>query len=359
MPINLKVKPHNHGHLFFGDSDLARLDIGGDPYFKKLSETDEANFWGLNIVSCSQDRLSEMPANGLSKFQKTNAYQLAMDSTVPDVFSYLSMISTDPWLTYLYSRISTMEHVHAMSYSSGVSQAFGARATDFLDILYTDEQIVHRVDVELDVAVRFIDAVNRGWVESDYNKKLLLELLVKVLCLEGIKFPFSFFTTWTLNRAFGNVAQGFCQLLLKIANDEMMIHTTTGVSVLSRLSKSQKFKHLFTSGWFAEMAEQAILETELREVAWSNYLLLDGEILGFNHEINTHFIKYWANRRRKEIGIPYADIKKNDVEIWFDDYRNLNAKHSALQEIDSVTYQKNTLVNDLYKFTTRKEQNEN
>src|SRR5574344_1364849 len=114
--INLDNKPELNNRLFFGDNSVARLDLSYDPQFKKLAETDEANVWFLNIVSCSQDRWEEMPPNALSKFQKTLAYQTVLDSTVPDIFKYLSSIANDPWLQYLYSRISTMEHTHAMSY---------------------------------------------------------------------------------------------------------------------------------------------------------------------------------------------------------------------------------------------------
>ena len=61
--LQLNKKPKDYNSLFFGDADIARLDIGGDAYFKKLSEQDEANFWGLNIVSCSNDKWSEIVNN--------------------------------------------------------------------------------------------------------------------------------------------------------------------------------------------------------------------------------------------------------------------------------------------------------
>lgn len=357
-PIQLEHKPYDYSQLFFGDSDIARLDISADPQFKKLAETDEANFWGLNVISCSQDRWSEFPPHALSKFQKNLAYQTCMDSVVPNVFAYLSLIATDPQLRYLYSRISTMEHVHAMSYSSGVSQAFGAKAEEFLDIIYTDDNIKKRVEVELDVATRFIACVEQGWEESRENKKVLLELLVKVFILEGIKFPFSFFTSWTINKAYGNAAQGFSQLLVKIAVDEMQVHTTTGATLIKKLRKSAKFEPLFSSGWFSAMAASAFDAAVASELEWADYLLADGELQGFNHEICEHFIKYWAEKRKIELGLNVTPtIVKNDIEKWFDEYRNVNNKTTALQEMDSATYQKNTLINDLNKFNIREYRN--
>ena len=349
--INLDNKPELNNRLFFGDNSVARLDLSYDPQFKKLAETDEANVWFLNIVSCSQDRWEEMPPNALSKFQKTLAYQTVLDSTVPDIFKYLSSIANDPWLQYLYSRISTMEHTHAMSYSSGVDQAFGAKATEFLDIIYTDPKIKDRIESELDVALRFVDAVHNGWEETLENKKLLLELLTKIFALEGIKFPFSFFTTWTLNRAYNNCAQGFSQLLIKISIDEMQVHTVVGASLIKKLRKAPLYAELFQTTWYEDMANEVFSQVASREKAWAEYLLEDGEVPGFNQEICNHFIEYWTDRRLNEIGLEKQfNVTKNDIEKWFDSYRSINDKHSALQEVDNISYQIGQVRNDLSKF---------
>ena len=353
--INLDKQPQGQSKLFFGEHDLARLDLPFDPKFKALAEIDESNAWFLNVVSCSQDRWTEFPPHALSKFQKTLAYQTVTDSLVPDVFPIFSEIATDPWLKYLYSRITTMEHTHAMSYSSGVTQAFGAKATEFLDIIYTDPKIKERITPELEIATKFINVVHAGWENTDENKKLHLEMLVTVFLLEGVKFPFSFFTSWTLNRGYDNVAQGFSQLLIKIATDEMVVHTATGSNVINKLRKSADYKHLFESGWFDQMAEKRFTDIVAREIDWAIYLLEDGECPGFNEAICVHFIHYWADRRRKEIKIEQQhNVKKNDIEDWFDEYRNINNKTAALQEIDNISYQLGQVKNDIDRFDSFK-----
>lgn len=355
--INLEVIPKDTNKLFFGDNTVARLDMNYDSQFKKIAETDEANAWYLNIVSCKQDRWDDLPPNALSKFQKTVAYQTVSDTLVPDVFVYLSSIATDPWLKYLYSRISTMEHTHAMSYSSGVDQAFGARANDFLNIIYTEPKIKERIESEFNIGTAFVEAVQTGFTSTLENKKLLLELLFRIFMLEGVKFPFSFFTTWTLNRAFGNAIQGFSQLLIKISIDEMQVHTTTGANVIRKLRKTDDFSELFKSGWFNDMAYSVAEEVAYKEKAWALFLLEDGEVLGFNEAICNHFIEYWVDRRLAEIGLDKMyNVTKNDIEDWYDDYRNVNNKQSALQEIDNISYQVGQIQNDLDRFdTTRKD----
>lgn len=349
--INLERKPSTQHKLVFGEQDIGRLDLTYDPKFKALAELDEANVWFLNVVSCGNDRWDQFSEGALHKFRLTLGYQTVLDSLVPDVFKYLSEIATDPWLEYLYSRISTMEHTHALSYSSGVTQAFGAKATEFLDIIYTDPHIKHRIDDELAIAKEFVHAVKFDWHNSEYNRKLLLRMLVATFALEGVKFPFSFFTSWSLNKAYSNCAQGFSQLLIKISIDELSVHTATGSNLINKLRKDPNFKDEFQSGWFDKMASEYFAKVAEKEIVWANYLLESGDELGFNQAICTHFIQYWADRRLNEINLPKQfNVVKNDIEIWFDEYRNPNAKGAALQEISNVSYQIGQVVNDLHKF---------
>jgi len=347
--INLNRKPTGEHKLFFGEHDIGRLDMYSDPKFKQIAELDESNVWFLNAVNCTTDRWREFSDSALNKFQLTIGYQTVLDSLVPDVFKYLSEISTDAWLEYLYSRISTMEHVHALSYSSGITQAFGAEATEFLDVIYTDPNIKHRIDDELAITEDFIKAVPT-WQNTQYNRKLLLTVLLRTFALEGVKFPFSFFTSWTLNKAYNNCSQGFSTLLQLIAQDEMEVHTTTGSNVIKKLLKHSDFKDEVE--WFKKEVFTYLKHVAVKEMQWADYLLESGEEPGFNKEICYHFIKYWTNRRAKEINtpIPYENIVKNDIEQWFDAYRNISGKQGALQEISNISYTIGKCTNDLERF---------
>ena len=349
--INLTHKPSPVHKLVFGEQDIGRLDLPYDATFKSLASVDEGNVWYLNVVNCANDRWSEFTPSALTKFQLTVAYQTVLDSLVPDVFKALNEVVTDPYLKYLYSRISTMEHTHALSYSSGITQAVGAKATEFIDVIYSDPMISLRIEDELAIIKQFIKATET-WSNTEANRKLLLQTLVAVFALEGIKFPFSFFTTWTLNKGYNNCIQGFSALLLSIAVDELTVHTATGSNFINKLRKDPNFKEEFSSGWFDTMATEYLHKVATKEISWASYLLETGPEPGFTDQICEHFIKYWTNRRAKEIRLPelYAGIVKNDIEVWFDDYRNVKNKGSALQEISNINYQLGMVVNDLDKF---------
>jgi ribonucleoside-diphosphate reductase beta chain len=271
-----------------------------------------------------------------------------MDSLVPNTFGFLSDIATDTWLSYLYSRIATEEQIHSLSYSNGLFQVFGPKVTEMLDYIYEDEMVQRRTEKEIEAANRFIDLLIKQDRSDDEAKLALVELLLRTYFLEGVKFPFSFFVTWTINKAYGNAIQGFSQALKLIAWDEMTIHTTTGQNVLKILltDEGQGFLHLREQ--ILDRAREIGEETVRLEMEWNRYLQRDGSIPGYNIEIGDHFIKYWTDYRLKKIGAePIYEEKKSDIIDWFNNYRNLNKTQVALQEADNTNYQKGTLRNDL------------
>ena len=274
-----------------------------------------------------------------------------MDSGVTNVYAILADMTTIPELQYLYKKIDYEEAIHAMSYSSGITQVFGAEAEQILDIVYDDALIQARMLGEQTSALRLLQAQTNGDVEE--IKKALLETLVYIYLLEGIKFPFSFFVTWAINAGYSNSIQGFSNLLKLIAHDELTVHVITGREVLNILRKdaSQGFKHLFDSGWFDELVAKLVAETVELEKQWSKYLLQDGTIPGYNEEIGAHFIEYWADFRLSDIKCKTLyNSASSDIIEWFNKYRNLNSTRTALQEADNTNYQKGALKNDFDSF---------
>ena len=241
---------------------------------------------------------------------------------------------------------------NSLSYSSGITQAFGENGSEILDIVYDDEILKKRVETEQKIAYRFIKEVYPLKEPNDNAKKIILELLYRTLLLEGVKFPFSFFVTWNINLQYNNAIQGFSHLLQLIAWDEMTVHTATGVNLINilRKEKDQGFSHLFENGWFSKMVKEVTKEVIDLEMMWIDYLLQEGDIPGFNKEIGEYFVKYWANKRLKEVKeepLYKGFEKENDIIQWFNNYRNLNNKKVSLQEADNTNYMKGVLKNDI------------
>ena len=307
----------------------------------------------MNEIDYTKDAVGfdTLPDNAKSKFKKNIVYQNLMDSGVTNIFNEIAKVASVSELQYLYHRIGIEENIHALTYSNGLSVVFGQEAEEILDSVYTDGVIKKRMEAEVDGADAFMDLCIRQGRSDDEAKKSLLMLLGATFLLEGIKFPFSFFVTWNINKVYGNPIQGFSRSLKLIGWDEMTVHTVTGSTVLNllRRDKSQGFSHLFK--WFDQEMIKFTKKTVEQELNWSDYLLEDGPIPGYNKDIGSHFIKYWADKRLKEIKIQeiYGE-KKSDIVDWYNKYRDLNSTTTALQEADTTNYMKGKLRNDLDKF---------
>ena len=349
--ICVKKKPKEHNQLFFGEyGNYVRIDKIQFPKIKALYESSESNTWFPNEIDYSKDIVGweKLPPRAKRMFKLNIGYQTLMDSGVTNIFSEIAKVASVSELQYLYKRISTEESIHSLTYSNGLSVVFGSEAEEILDMVYTDKVIQRRLDEEVDGADNFMKLCIEQRRSDDEAKKALLMLLGATFLLEGIKFPFSFFVTWTLNKSYGNGIQGFSRALKLIAWDEMTVHTVTGSTILNMLRKdeSQGFSHLFD--WFDEEMYKLTERTVNSEMKWSKYLLEEGSVPGYNEEIGEHFIKYWADRRLKEIKLqPLYNEKKSDVIDWFNKYRDLNGTTTALQEADATNYQKGKLVNDM------------
>lgn len=347
LTICVDKKPKEYTKLFFGDyGNFQRIDKEPFPVFKRLAKASEANVWFTDEVDYTKDKkgIETLPDHAIDMFHKNILYQNIMDSMVPNVFSFLSDTVTETWLSYLYSRIGTEEQIHALSYSTGLLQVFGAKTTDMLDYVYQDKMLKKRTEKEVSAANTFIENVV---FNGEQDKKAVLELLLRIFVLEGLKFPYSFLVTWSINKAFGNAIQGFSQSLKLIAHDELTVHTTTGSNVLRILlnNEEQGFSHL--KDWFTEFAYDVIKETSESELEWNNYIIKE-PIPGLNKDIGAHFIRYFTDHRLNQLGLPLLyNEEKSDIIDWFNNYRKLNKTQVALQEADNTNYQKGTLKNDL------------
>ncbi len=387
--ICVQKKPEDRAKMFFGDYDgFIRTETVQFPIFQELAEASESNTWFVNEINYDADIVgwTEMPPHAQSKFEKNISYQNLMDSGVVKLFGRLAEIANIPELQYLYNRINTEENIHAKSYSNGISLVFGADAERVLDIAYTDEVIQMRVKDEVDGSEKLFDLYFGGKLnqikkklknisvtnsvqtmkdikeiafgeyerteeELDELKMALLQVIGAVYMLEGIKFPFSFFVTWTLNKAYGNCIQGFSRALKLIAWDEMTVHTVVGMNIINilRKDKSQGFTHLFKEYdvWLRNYAKTV----SEKEFDWNDYLLIDGETPGYNKEIGRHFIKYWTDKRLRDVKLEdiYGE-KKSDIIDGYNKLRDLNSTTSALQEADATNYMKGKLKDDLDRF---------
>jgi ribonucleoside-diphosphate reductase beta chain len=169
---------------------------------------------------------------------------------------------------------------------------------------------------------------------------------VAAYVLEHIKFPFSFFTTWTINRTYDNAINGFSQLLKLIAQDELDFHVPTNKNVLRILKREARQD--FKEAWDDQFVYDYVRKVAEEEKKWATYLLSAGELPGYNKNINNNFIEYHADKTLKDIGLePIYNAEKTDTIDWFNSYRKIKNQNSSLQEVSNISYSKGIVQNDI------------
>ena len=120
------------------------------------------------------------------------------------------------------------------------------------------------------------------------------------------------------------------------------MHVPTNGNVLKILRREarQGFSHLFKSELDQFIIDYARKVVE-QELAWNEYLFIEGNIPGFTKEVGASFIRYYADKALRLLGFdPIYNERRNDVIDWYEGYRNSNNKNIAAQETQNVNYQK-------------------
>lgn len=315
-----------------------RTDKVEYPVFKDLYEAAFGKFWTVKMIDFSADAegFTTMPEVAQRMFKINNGYQSLMDSEVVNLYNLLAMATTNPELAVLYQYIAQNESIHAISYAEGLIEMFGDKATEVIDIVYTDPVIKTRLDSEVDYVQNF----------DPSNMESIFKVIAAAYILEHIKFPFSFFVTFRINNAYGNAINGFSMLLKKIAEDEMEIHYPTNANVLKVMLNSG----LVNKTWGEKFLNDEIDKIVEQELGWNTYLQKDGPIPGYNENVGDAFIKYQANKCKRDVGLKVEAIRPNDTVTWFNHYRDIKNQVVAQQEMKSNQYQKGVIKNDLSRF---------
>lgn len=335
--INLN-KQHTTG--LFDQTDggvFLRTDELEHRILRDLWDTANGLFWTSNLIDFSNDAkgFKRISSNANRMFRLNNGYQSLMDSGVVGIYNHLALQTSSNDLALIYQQIAFMETIHATSYSDGLVQVFGSEATDVIDIVYNDSVVRNRLNSEIDYSDELIQNPS---IDNIYKA------IIATYMLEQIKFPFSFFVTFAINKAYGNAINGFSQLISRISQDELEIHVPTNKYVLKHMIEHYNLD----INVVITIADQ-ILEQELE---WNKYLLKEGPIPGYNEQIGEYFIKYFHSKALRNLKADVVKIKSNDTIDWFNHYRNPDNKQVSQQEQKSTQYQKGVIKNDLDKIDT-------
>jgi len=336
--------------IFFGEySGFQRYDNPTYKFAVQVEERQRNAFWNPNEISMVNDaqKFFELPVTMQEVMIRIWLFQTLMDSGQnKGLEEVVAELCTNPEFEAMFKTWGYFELIHSLSYSHLLRGIFSDAKVIF-DRIKDYPEIQKRIDKEIDLYSR-VKNIN-SLQTLDEKKKLVLELLVNIFALEGVKFYISFLVTYVINNAYANKIQGATRII-KLINFDEDIHTSMGAGTLNLLKKesSEGFKELMESDWYKQMAKDTFLQVYQDEMEFAEYLLSIGDIPTLTKPVIEQFLKYYVDFRCAQIGLEKIyNQDKTDVVQWFDNYKDLNKDNAALQESDLAVYSIGIMKNDI------------
>lgn len=336
--------------IFFGEySGFQRYD---NPTFKFAVDMEEKQrnaFWNPKEISMQNDaqKFYEMPKEMQEVMIRIWLFQTLMDSGQnKGLEEVLAALCTNSEFEAMFKTWGYFELIHSISYSHLLRGIFSDSKAIF-DKIQDLPEIQHRIDKEIDLYTRAKNI--NDLVSMEDKKKLVLELMVSVFALEGVKFYISFLVTYIINNAYGNKIQGATRII-KLINFDEDIHTAMGNGTLNILKReaSEGFKELMETEWYSDMVKKTFMGVYEDEMAFGDYLLSIGDIPSLTRPVMEQFLKFYIDFRLSQLGQEKIfNQEKTDVVQWFENYKNLNKDNAALQESDLAVYSIGIMKNDI------------
>lgn len=346
---NLVTEKSNE-KIFFGEySGFQRYDSPSYKFAVDMEEMQRNAFWNPNEISMVNDaqKFFDLPEAMQEVMIRIWLFQTLMDSGQnKGLEEVLAELCTNPEFEALFKTWGYFELIHSLSYSHLLRGIFSDAAKIF-DRIAEFPEIQKRIDKEIALYSR-VKRINE--LETlEEKKKLVLELLVNVFALEGVKFYISFLVTYIINNAYGNKIQGATRII-KLINFDEDVHTSMGSGLLNILKKepTEGFKEIMESQWYKDMVKKTFMEVYEDEKTWAEYLRTIGNIPGLTETVTERFLKFYVDFRISQIGEPKIfNQEKTDVVQWFENYKDMNKDNAALQESDLAVYSIGIMKNDI------------
>lgn len=339
--------------IFFGEySGFQRYDDPAFPSAVKLEESMRNAFWNPNEISMKDDavKFHLMPTQVQDAMCSIWFYQTLMDSAQNrGLEETISLFVTNPEFEALFKTWGYFEMIHSLSYSHIIRGIF-MDSTPVFERNFHNTDIINRVKSEIeqysDIAAYAEDLAGAEF--SEENAKKIIELILTIYALEGIKFYASFLYTYLIHDRYASIP-GATRIIKLIAFDELM-HTISSTVLLKELRKDPRFSEILESEWFRETAQKHFLKVFNDESNFAKYLRdVLGEFTPISEENTNNFLKYWVDKRLNDIDVDgiFGNFEETPIVRWFNEYGDLNLQNSALQESDSAVYNIGTLVDDM------------
>ncbi|WXB47924.1 ribonucleoside diphosphate reductase small subunit [Vibrio phage VB_VaC_TDDLMA] len=344
------VPPKNKETIFFGEySGFQRYDNPKYKFAVNMEERQRNAFWNPSEISMNSDsqKFWDLPEHIQEIMINVWLFQTLMDSGQnKGLEEVMAELCTNPEFEALFKTWGYFELIHSLSYSHILRGIF-ADSSKIFDKIAEYPEIQSRIDSEIELYSKIKDIEQLETLEE--KKKLVLELLVSIYALEGVKFYVSFLVTYIINNSYNNAIAGSTRII-KLINFDEDLHTgmSAGLLDILRKEKSEGFSELMDSDWYRDMVKERFQKVYDQEMDWGRYLLSIGQIPSLTENVTSTFLKYYIDNRVQKIGVDKIyNQEKTDVVQWFMSYKNLNLDNAALQESDLAVYSIGIMKDDI------------
>lgn len=334
--------------IFFGDySGFQRYDNPAFPQATRLEEAMRGAYWNPAEISMRNDAVKfyEMPESVQQVMCSIWFYQTLMDSAQNrGIEETISQFVTNPEWESVFKTWAYFEMIHSISYSHIIRGIF-VNSSEVFENNFSNQDIINRVQGEID-AYSHLGEINFNEVNEN-NIKKLLELILTIYALEGIKFYASFLVTYLIHDKFAAIPGA--ARIIKLINFDEDWHTKASVQLLNNLKQDPVFQPYIDSKWFQETAIVAFSQVLKDEQSFANYLVEQGGMdLPVSRDGVFKFLEYYTSKRLEDIGVtPLYQQEITPLVEWFEMYKDLNKENIAMQESDMAVYSIGVMQDDL------------
>ncbi|MBS1997426.1 MAG: ribonucleotide-diphosphate reductase subunit beta [Cyanobacteria bacterium SZAS LIN-2] len=294
-----------------------------------------ANHWMPQEISMSRDIALWKDPNGLSEDERkiikrnlgffSTADSLVANNLVLAIYRHV----TNPECRQYLLRQAFEEAIHTHAYQY-VVESLGLDEGEIFN-MYREIPSIHRKDVfQLQFTQELADAnFHTGTVETD--RRFLRNLIGYYIIMEGLFFYVGFVQMLSFGRQ--NKMTGASEQFQYIMRDESM-HLNFGVDMINAIK--QENPHLWTTDFQDEICALIREGVEL-EYAYAEDTMPRG-VLGLNAQMFSEYLRFVANRRCKQIGLPEQYVGAKNPFPWMSEMIDLK-KEKNFFETRVIDYQ--------------------
>lgn len=335
--------------IFFGEySGFQRFDKPAYPVAVKLESAMRNAFWNPEEISMRTDavKFHEMPKSVQDVMCAIWFYQTLMDSAQNrGLEETISSFITNPEWECLLKTWEYFEMIHSISYSHIIRGIF-VDSVEVFEKNFSNAFVINRVRGEIE-SYSHLAEISDDLELCEESIKKILEMVLIIYALEGIKFYASFLMTYLIHDKFQSIPGA--SRIIKLINFDEDTHTKASVVLLGQLMDDESFRSVIQTEWFANKAHEVFAKVLSDEKAFADYLVeLGGMDLPVSRDGVHKFLDYYVDYRLQDIGVPeMTGQEKTSLVDWFETYKDLNKENIALQESDMAVYNIGVMVDDL------------